>query len=297
MAVVEVKNLYKSYADVLAVADMTFSVEKGEILGLIGPNGAGKSSAIKMILDFMKPDAGTVKIFNQPMNELFKDRIGYLPEERGLYKRLTAIELILYLASLKGMDRKVAEERANVLLDRVGMLENKHKKNKEMSKGMGQLIQFIVTVVHEPDLIILDEPFTGLDPIRTESVQAIISDLRGQGKAVILSTHQMNKVEELCDDVLMINKGHTVLYGDIPASRAKFRKHSVRIYSNSQWSDLKGVVETKSHNGFVELMLEPEVSSQQILDQLREQGVDINRFEVTTPSLNEIFLELAGGTS
>ncbi len=297
MAAVEVKHLYKSYADVMAVDDLTFTVEKGEILGLIGPNGAGKSSSIKMILDFMKPDTGSVRILDEPMNEGFKDRIGYLPEERGLYKRLTAMELILYLASLKGMNRSKAKERASELLELTGMLENRNKKNKEMSKGMGQLIQFIVTVVHDPDLIILDEPFSGLDPVRTASVQAIISDLRDQGKAVILSTHQMNKVEELCDNVLMINKGQTVLYGDIPESKAKFRKHSVRIYSDSQWSDIKGVVETKSHNGFVELKLEADVSSQQILDQLMEQGVEINRFEVTTPSLNEIFLELAGGTS
>lgn len=294
MAAVEVKHLYKSYADVLAVDNLTFSVEPGEILGVIGPNGAGKSTAIKMILDFMKPDSGTVKIFNQPMNEAFKDRIGYLPEERGLYKRLTAIELILYLASLKGMDRIIAEEKANVLLERVGMLENKHKKNKELSKGMGQLIQFIVTVVHDPDLIILDEPFTGLDPIRTASVQAIISDLREQGKTVILSTHQMNKVEELCDSVLMINKGKTVLYGDIPTSRANFRKHSVRLEAEGSWSNIPGVIEVRPHNGFVELMLEPDVTSQDVLDNLREQGVSINRFEVTTPSLNEIFLELAG---
>jgi len=294
MAVVEVNNLCKSYADVIAVNDLTFSVEPGEILGLIGPNGAGKSTAIKMILDFMKPDLGTVLIFNQSMNEALKDRIGYLPEERGLYKKLTAMQLILYLASLKGMNKKTAEERANVLLERVGMLENKQKKNKEMSKGMGQLIQFIITVVHDPDLVILDEPFSGLDPVRTESVQAIISDLRDQGKSVILSTHQMNKVEELCDNVLMINRGQTVLYGDIPATRAKFRKHSVRIETDDTWSEIEGIVETKNLNGSVELMLEPEITSQQILDQLRTQGVRINRFEVTTPSLNEIFLELAG---
>jgi ABC-2 type transport system ATP-binding protein len=294
MAVVEVNNLYKSYADVTVVNDLTFSVEPGEILGLIGPNGAGKSSAIKMILDFMKPDAGSVKIFGQPMNEAFKDRIGYLPEERGLYKRLTAMELILYLASLKGMDKKKAEERANVLLERVGMLENKQKKNKEMSKGMGQLIQFVVTVVHDPDLIILDEPFSGLDPIRTASVQEIISDLRNQGKTVILSTHQMNKVEELCDNVLMINKGKTVLYGDIPTSKANFRKHSVRIEAEGSWRDIPGILETKSYNGFSELVLAPEITPHEVLENLISQGVIINRFEVTTPSLNEIFLELAG---
>ena len=156
MTAVEVNHLYKSYADITAVNDLTFSVDPGEILGLIGPNGAGKSSTIKIILDFMKPDSGEVKIFGQQMNEALKDQIGYLPEERGLYKRLTAIDLILYLASLKGMDKATAEKKANVLLEQTGMLESKKKKNKEMSKGMGQLIQFIVTVIHDPELIILD---------------------------------------------------------------------------------------------------------------------------------------------
>ncbi|MCJ7536504.1 MAG: ATP-binding cassette domain-containing protein, partial [Anaerolineales bacterium] len=224
MTAVEVSHLYKSYADVIAVNDLTFSVDPGEILGLIGPNGAGKSSTIRIILDFMKPDSGVVKIFGQQMNEALKDHIGYLPEERGLYKRLTAIDLILYLASLKGMDKATAEKKANALLEQTGMLESKKKKNKEMSKGMGQLIQFIVTVIHDPELIILDEPFSGLDPVRTETIQNIIANLRDEGKAIVLSTHQMNKVEELCDRVLMINKGHTVLYGDLTETRAKFRR-------------------------------------------------------------------------
>ncbi|NQS92090.1 MAG: ATP-binding cassette domain-containing protein, partial [Chloroflexi bacterium] len=148
MKAVEVNHLYKSYANTKAVNNLTFSIEPGEILGLIGPNGAGKSSTIKIILDFMKPDSGEVKIFGRQMNEAIKDQIGYLPEERGLYKRLTAIDLILYLASLKGMDRAAAEQKANLLLEQTGMLEYKKKKNKEMSKGMGQLIQFIVTVIH-----------------------------------------------------------------------------------------------------------------------------------------------------
>ena len=199
MKAVEVNHLCKSYADVTAVHDLTFCVDPGEILGLIGPNGAGKSSTIKIILDLMKPDSGEVKIFGQQMDEALKDRIGYLPEERGVYKRLTAIDLILYLASLKGMDRATAEKKANVLLEQTRMLEHKKKKNKEMSKGMGQLIQFIVAVVHDPDLIILDEPFAGLDPVRTQTVQNIVGNLRDEGKAIILSTHQMNKVEELCD--------------------------------------------------------------------------------------------------
>ena len=229
MKAVEVDHLHKSYADVTAVHDLTFCVDPGEILGLIGPNGAGKSSTIKIVLDFMKPDSGEVKIFGQQMDEALKDRIGYLPEERGVYKRLTAIDLILYLASLKGMDRATAEKKANVLLEQTRMLEHKKKKNKEMSKGMGQLIQFIVAVVHDPDLIILDEPFAGLDPVRTQTVQNIVGNLRDEGKAVILSTHQMKKVEELCDRVLMMDKGHTILYGDLMETRAQFGRNSVQV--------------------------------------------------------------------
>ena len=294
MKAVEVNHLCKSYADVTAVHDLTFCVDPGEILGLIGPNGAGKSSTIKIILDFMKPDSGEVKIFGQQMSEALKDQIGYLPEERGLYKRLTAIDLILYLASLKGMDKATAEKRANVLLEQTGMLESKKKKNKEMSKGMGQLIQFIVAVIHDPELIILDEPFAGLDPVRTQTVQNIVGKLRDEGKAIILSTHQMNKVEELCDRVLMIDKGHSILYGDLMETRAKFRRNSVQVAIDGELGDLPGVIDRKPRKDSIELVLASDTTPQTILDQLRDRGTPINRFEVTTPSLNEIFLNLVG---
>lgn len=294
MKAVEVNHLCKSYADVTAVHDLTFCVDPGEILGLIGPNGAGKSSTIKIILDFMKPDSGEVKIFGQQMNEALKDQIGYLPEERGLYKRLTAIDLILYLASLKGMDKAMAEKKANVLLEQTGMLESKKKKNKEMSKGMGQLIQFIVAVIHDPELIILDEPFAGLDPVRTQTVQNIVGKLRDEGKAIILSTHQMNKVEELCDRVLMIDKGHTILYGDLMETRAKFRRNSVQVAIDGELGDLPGVIDRKPRKHSIELVLASDTTPQTILDRLRDRGITINRFEVTTPSLNEVFLNLVG---
>jgi len=297
MKAVEVNHLYKSYAEVNAVNDVSFTVDPGEILGLIGPNGAGKSTTIKIILDFMKPDSGVVKIFGQPINEALKDQIGYLPEERGLYKRLTAIELILYLASLKGMDKAKAERKANVLLEQTGMLEYKKRKNKEMSRGMGQLIQFIVTVIHDPELIILDEPFSGLDPVRTETVQNIIGNLRDEGKAIILSTHQMNKVEELCDRVLMINKGRAILYGDLMETRAEFRRNSVLVATDGELGDLPGVVDRKFNKDSVELFLAPDTTPQAMLDRLRDRGITINRFEVSTPSLNEIFLNLVGGRS
>jgi len=295
MKAVLVSNLYKSYADRCAVKDLSFSVNPGEILGLIGPNGAGKSTTVKIILDFLKPDSGEVRVFGQQMDEAFKNQIGYLPEERGLYKKLTAIELILYLASLKGMDKAVAEQKALALLERTGMLENRKMKNKDMSKGMGQIIQFIVTIIHDPKLIILDEPFSGLDPVNTEIIKDLIGELRDKGKTIILSTHQMNKVEELCDRVLMINRGESVLYGEIEEARTKYTRNSVLVAVEGEIGDLNGVIDKKVTKGSVELVLASDTSPQVILDQLRNNGTTIHRFEITTPSLNDIFLKIAGG--
>ena len=272
--------------------DLTFSANPGELLGLIGPNGAGKSTTIKIMLDFMKPDSGEIKIFGKSMNETLKNEIGYLPEERGLYKRLTAIDQILYLSSLKGLDHSTAKKRADQLLNQTGMLKSKQKRIKDMSKGMGQIIQFIVTIIHDPQLIILDEPFSGLDPVNTEMIKQIIAQLRDKGKAVILSTHQMNQVEELCDRVLMINHGREVLYGDLQHIKAGFRKHSVLLDVEGNVGNLKGVIEQKPDKGFVELVLSPETTPQNILDQLK--GRTINHFEIRKPSLNEIFLQIAG---
>ena len=297
MTAVAVHDLCKSYAGKAAVKDLSFSVDPGEILGLIGPNGAGKSSTIKIILDFMKPDSGEVTIFGHQMNEAGKNQIGYLPEERGLYKNLTAIDLILYLASLKGVDKATAEKKADALLQRTGMLENKKMKIKNMSKGMGQIIQFIVTIIHDPKLIILDEPFSGLDPVNTELMKNIIGNLRDEGKAIILSTHQMNQVEELCDRVLMINHGQAVLYGDLEDTRARYRTNSVRVAIDGELGDLPGVIDRKPHKGSVELVLAPDTTPEIILDRLRDRGITINRYEITTPSLNEIFLSIAGGNS
>ncbi|MBN2773982.1 MAG: ATP-binding cassette domain-containing protein [Prolixibacteraceae bacterium] len=293
MNTIEVTNLFKSYNGKIAVNDLTFSVNPGEILGLIGPNGAGKSSTIKMMLDFIKPDSGDIKIFGQVMNESLKNHIGYLPEERGLYKKLTALDLIIYLASLKGMDKRTAKIRAEELLSETGMLENKNKKNKDMSKGMGQIIQFIVTIIHNPKLIIMDEPFSDLDPVNTEIMQNIISRMRDEGKTIVLSTHQMNKVEEICDRVLMINKGQAVLYGNVQEIKEGFRKNSVQVVADAEVGNLPGVAEQKVNKNSVELILEPEVSPQTILDRIREKGISVKRFELTTPSLHEIFLTKA----
>jgi ABC-2 type transport system ATP-binding protein len=294
MTAVTINHLHKSYNGNPAVEDLTFSLKSGELLGLIGPNGAGKSTTIKILLDFMKPDSGEVRIFDQPMNEALKNKIGYLPEERGLYKRLTAIDQILYFSSLKGLDHSSAEEKADQLLRQTGMLESKQKKIKDMSKGMGQIIQFIVTVIHDPQLIILDEPFSGLDPVNTEMMKNFISQLRDEGKSVILSTHQMNQVEELCDRVLMINHGREVLYGNLQEIKGNYKEHSVRIDVDGELGNLDGVIHQKFNKGILELDLSPGITPQNILDQLQEKGKTIHHFEIKKPSLNDIFLQLAG---
>ena len=295
MTTVSVQHLCKSYDSVEAVKDVTFSVDPGEILGLIGPNGAGKSTTVKIILDFMKPDSGEVELFGRPMSEATKNRIGYLPEEKGLYKDLTAIDCVLYLASLKGLDKATARKRADELLQQTGMLDSKKKKIKHMSKGMGQMIQFIVTIIHDPELLIMDEPFSGLDPVNTELMKNMIGTLRDRGKAVILSTHQMNQVEELCDRVLMINHGEEVLYGNLKEIKSQFKRHSVQVSVDGELGDLIGVTEKRFSKEGVELILAEDASPQDVLDQLRGQGLTINRFEITVPSLHAIFLHLAGG--
>jgi len=294
MNIVEINNLFKSYANKKAVNNLSFSVVRGEILGLIGPNGAGKSTTIKTILDFIKPDSGNVAIFGATLTDDGKNKIGYLPEEKGLYKKLSAINQILYLSSLKGMDRKAAEKKADELLEKTGMLANKKMKIEEMSKGMAQMIQFIITIIHDPELIILDEPFSGLDPINRNLLKTILADLKAQGKTMLLSTHQMNEVEELCDRVLMINKGRSVLYGDLSEIKSAHRGHSVYLDVDDSIDKLTGVVEKRPYKNIHELIMDKDTSPQHVLEQLMRQGKIVKRFEIATPSLNEIFLKIVG---
>jgi ABC-2 type transport system ATP-binding protein len=222
-------------------------------------------------------------------------RLGYLPEERGLYKKLSVMDSIVYLSSLKGMDRRSAEQRANHLLEQTGMMAHSRKKIDELSKGMAQIIQFIVTIVHDPELVILDEAFSGLDPVNTELLKGLVLDLRDQGKVVVLSTHQMNQVEELCDRILMIDNGRAVLYGGLEETRAKYRGNSVIVDFEGELGEVPGVAARRAHKGYVELVLEQNATPAQVLERLVNSGISINRFEIATPSLNEIFLRVAGG--
>jgi ABC-2 type transport system ATP-binding protein len=294
MPAVEVSHISKSYADKAAVDDLSFAVNEGEIFGLIGPNGAGKTTTIRMMMDIIKPDSGQVTVFGEKLSEATKNRLGYMPEERGLYKKLRVLDAIVYLASLKGMDRQAAATKAVQMLNQTGMLPHQRKKIEELSKGMGQIIQFIVTVVHDPQLIVLDEPFAGLDPVNTELMKNMIIDLRNQGKAVILSTHQMNQVEELCDRILMVNKGRTVLYGGLAEIKSRYRNNAVLVDLKGDPGEIPGVAEKRPGRDYIELVLDGKTTPQQILETLVSRGITVNRFEIATPPLNEIFLEVVG---
>ena len=294
MHAVEINHVVKSYADKVVVNNLAFSVNQSEIFGLIGPNGAGKTTTIRMLMDIIKPDSGSVTILGEKLSEASKNKLGYMPEERGLYKKLSVIDSIIYLASLKGMDRHSAEEKAEQLLKHTGMLSSKRKKIEELSKGMGQIIQFIVTIIHDPELVVLDEPFASLDPVNTELLKGMVLELRNQGKAVILSTHQMNQVEELCDRILMINNGNSVLYGNLTEVKSKYSSHSVTLDFEGELAQIQGVIIKHNHKGHAELALDEDSTTKQVLERLVHTGMVINRFEVDTPSLNEIFIKVVG---
>jgi ABC-2 type transport system ATP-binding protein len=294
MLAVEVSHVVKSFTDKVAVDNLSFSVAQGEMFGLIGPNGAGKTTTIRMMMDILKPDSGEVTILGEKLREATKNRLGYLPEERGLYRKLGVLDSIIYLASLKGMDRRSAEEKANELLNQTGMLPHKGKKIEELSRGMGQIIQFIVSIIHDPELVVLDEPFAGLDPVNTELLKGMLLDLKNQGKSLILSTHQMNEIEELCDRILMINHGRSVLYGNLAEIKSKYRSNSILLEFEGELGEVPGVIEKRTHKGYLELVLDGNTAPQQVLERLVGTGIIVNRFEIATPPLNEIFLRVVG---
>jgi len=292
MNTVEASQISKSFKGIKVVEDVSFTIGQGEVFGMVGPNGAGKTTTIRMLMDIIKPDSGEIKILGEPINEGIKNRLGYLPEERGLYKKLTVSESLSYLAALKNMKRRLARDRAEELLKRVNMLPHKDKKTEELSHGMGQLIQFVATILHDPELVVFDEPFAALDPVNTQLLKELILELRSQGKSVILSTHMMNQVEELCDRILMINKGQAVLYGSLSEIKSRYRNNSVFLECDRLPEGLPGVVGNKNHMKYMELFLDGRTSPQEVLSALISKGVTVGRFEVSTPSLNEIFIQV-----
>ncbi len=290
---VEAWELRKSFGNRPVVDQLSFDVALGEIFGLIGPNGAGKTTTIRMMMDIVKPDSGHVNVLGRRLDEATKDNIGYLPEERGLYRKAGVLDSAVFLATLKGMTSRRAKERALQLLERVNLGPHKSKKVEELSRGMSQILQFVVTIIHEPKLVILDEPFANLDPINTELMKEIIYDLRKQGTAIILSTHRMDDVEELCDRVLMVNRGQRVLYGSLGEIKSAFPSHSVLVECEEELGALKGVTNSRPHGRATELELGDGTGAQDILAQLAQQRAKVTRFEIHTPSLQEIFVQVA----
>jgi ABC-2 type transport system ATP-binding protein len=295
MPSVEVKNISKTFSSTLAVEDVSFEVQRGEIFGLLGPNGAGKTTTIRVMLDIFKSDGGSVSILDGPMNEEKKSRIGYMPEERGLYQDVPLEYCLLYLASLKGVPDKVAKERLGDYLQRFDLADSRNKKVKELSKGMQQKAQIINTILHQPELIIIDEPFTSLDPLNVQLVKDIMGELRQAGVTILMSTHQMHQVEELCDRILLIDKGRNVLYGDVGEIQHRFSGHAVLVRTVGDCPPLQGVKEIITHNNTVKLLLEDETTPQDIFKNLASRNISIEKFEIAIPSLDEIFIQVVGG--
>ncbi|MCX8068189.1 MAG: ATP-binding cassette domain-containing protein [Anaerolineae bacterium] len=287
----QVQNLTKRFGDLVAVDDLSFEVEPGEVFGLLGPNGAGKTTTIRMILDILPPDSGHITVLGGPPAAA-QPRIGYLPEERGLYRNARVLDMLVYLAELKGAHRARARERAMEWLERMGLEDRANSRVKDLSRGMQQRLQVIASIVHDPDLIFLDEPFQGLDPVNVERVKGVIADLRREGKTIVLSSHQMNLVEALCDRILLVNRGRSVLYGSLAEIKRQFAPHTIRVRVSELPPDLPGVVAVEPRDGAYDLSLAEGTAPQDVLRALLDRGVDLQAFEIAPVPLEEIFIRV-----
>src|SRR5262249_39941577 len=290
---VQVDQVTKRFGEFTAVNQLSLSVRPGRIYGLLGPNGAGKTTTIRMIVNITAPDSGNIKIFGRQITPELQDRIGYLPEERGLYKKMKVGEQLKFFAELKNLNGKEADQRIDKWLARLKLSEWKLKKSMELSKGMQQKIQFITAVLHEPDLIILDEPFSGLDPVNVELLKDVVLELKGAGKTIIFSTHQMEVAEEICDDICLINRSRKVLEGSIRQVRQSFGRNTVALRfegDESVLSDPAMVTKVERHADEMEVLLAEGADAQILLKRLVAAGAVVGKFEMMEPSLNDIFI-------
>lgn len=274
--------------------DLSFAVEPGEIFGLLGPNGAGKTTTIRMALDLFKPNSGTIDIFGGLMDERKKDRIGYMPEERGLYEDMTLADCLHYLGQLKGLSRSETKTRTEAALKRMELWEHRKKKIEKLSRGMTQKAQVIAATLHDPDLLIVDEPFANLDPVNIELVKSILLDLKTRGKAVIMSSHQLALVEALCDRIVLINNGERLIYGAVHEVKQQFASNEILVAGQGDFARLPGVtsVARVGHDGGYRLSLEPGLTAADMFRRLASQSdLQVERFEVALPSLEEVFLK------
>ena len=291
---IKLQHITKQYGEIKAVDDLSFEAPKGEIFGLIGPNGAGKTTTIRMIMNIIAPDSGTILFNGNQLVEEDKDRIGYLPEERGLYKKSKVNDLLLYLGRLKGKDDATLQHNIDYWLERFQLSRWKEAKVEELSKGMTQKIQFIAAVVHDPDILILDEPFSGLDPVSTDLLRESIDQIAKSGKTIIFSTHIMEQAEKICSQILLLNRGKVVIYGQLNNIKDQFGKHSVVVDfvgDGSFIKDLPQVERVIEYPQYIEIALADGADSDSLLKELCGK-VSIRKFEIVAPSLHNIFISL-----
>jgi ABC-2 type transport system ATP-binding protein len=286
-------SVTKSFDDFVAVRELSLAVRRGRIYGLLGPNGAGKTTTIRMIVGITAPDSGRVELFGQRMNSELQNRIGYLPEERGLYKKMRVGDQLRFLGELKGMTGRAADAAIDRWLARLSLADWKMSKTDELSKGMQQKIQFIATVMHEPDLLIFDELFSGLDPVNAELMQEVVLELKNAGRTIIFSTHQMEKAEKLCDDICLINRAEKILEGSLREIKQSFGSGAVALRvegGDGVLADRSLVASVKPAGDFVEALLTEGADAQELLRRLIASGARVMRFEQVEPSLNDIFV-------
>jgi ABC-2 type transport system ATP-binding protein len=294
MDAVVLEKVTKRFDSLTAVDGLSLSIRPGAVFGLLGPNGAGKTTTLRMIMRVLVPDEGSILVLGQPASDRTQDLIGYLPEERGLYPRMKVREVLVFLAALKGLSERESTRRVGQWLERLELAAWSEKKIIDLSKGMQQKAQFIAAIIHTPPLLILDEPFTGLDPVNAALVKDIMLELRDQGSTIILSTHRMEQVEVMCDSICLINKGRSILAGDLRAIKQSYGKNTVRIECSGPGDFLEQPALVENVNRFgavVEVKLRPGADPQDILRAAVAQGVRISRFELIEPPLNDIFIE------
>ncbi len=295
---VVVDRVSKRFGDVDVVRDLSFEVRRGEVLGFLGPNGAGKTTMMRMILDIIRPDAGTITVLGGAPGLAQQHRVGYLPEERGLYRDVTAVDTLTYFGALKGLPATEARGRAERLLREVGLADALTKKAGELSRGMHQKAQVIATVLHEPDLLIVDEPFQGLDPVNAQMLREVVLGQRDRGAAVVMSTHDMNDAQTLCDRILLIDKGRRLLYGSVAQIQDAFASGAVEVEGDGLPTDvaaLRSASDVVAADGTVRFLLRDGAHAGELFRELAASGADVRRFEVATPALNEIFIRTVAG--
>jgi len=296
MPVVELIGVTKAYDTKVAVSQLSLSIEAGQMFGLLGPNGAGKTSSIRMMMGITIPDTGQIKLFNRPFDRKSLERVGYLPEERGLYKKMKVLDQLIFFGELHGLDAGEARKRSVAWAERMEIADSLSKKTEELSKGMQQKIQFISCLLHDPGLIIMDEPFSGLDPVNATLLERTLLELKDQGKAILFSTHRMDQVEKLCDSICLVDRGRAVLEGRVREIKASYGRNRVIIEFEGSSSFLNSaeIAESSNFSGHVDIRLKEGANAQKLLQEAAAVAT-IFRFELVEPSLEEIFIQTVGG--